>query len=92
MYVAYLIASLGSLGLRRGSRSAGHRSAAVGDCLLALDNVAHDATIRKFLMNMTLGLGGRASLDGVVLACDFLLPLSYLGDSVRLEGAVGHLG
>lgn len=88
----YLIASLGCVRLRRSSRSTGHRGTVVGDGFLSFGYVAHNSTVRKVLVDMALGLGRRASLDGFYLAGEILLLLGDLRDQVRLDSAVGHLG
>lgn len=89
---AYLIASLGCVGLRRSSRSAGHGSTIVGDGLLPFGYVAHNRTAGELLVNVALGLGSRTTLDGLSLAGKVLLLLGDLGDHARLDSVVGHLG
>lgn len=89
---AYLIASLGCMGLRRSSRSAGHGSSVVGNGLLPFGYVAQNRTVGELFVNVALGLRSRAALDGLSLAGEVLLLLGDLGDHVRLDSAVGHLG
>lgn len=64
----------------------------MGDGLLTFGNVADDRTAGKLLVDVALGLGSGASLDGLGLAGEVVLLLVDLGDHVRLDSAVGHLG
>lgn len=84
-HTTYLVTSLGRQGLRRSCRAAGHRGTVVGDGLLAFGYVAHDRTAGKLLVDMALGLGSGASLDGLSLTSELLLSLVDLGNLARLD-------
>lgn len=85
----YLVASLCSLTLGYGSRTASHGSTIVGNAFLPLGNVGDNAAFYS-LVGVLLGLGGRTSLYWIRLTSELVLLLGDVGDLLGIELAGSH--